>query len=169
MLVTVEHVFTGVTRARYEELFFDEEFNTALGARLRLGRELLRLDRSPDRVIRHVRCEPNHDPDSPQAKAFGTSRAAFVEELEYDLRNHRGQWRTIPNMFPDRVKNSGTLEIEAVPGGVRRLVRGEVKASLFGFGRLVERVIVREIEKAYETSAAFTTDWIAKRETPPSV
>lgn len=166
--MAIEHVFTGITRARYEELFFDETFATQLGAELRLGRQLVRLDRASDRIVRHVRCEPNHDPESAAAKAFGTSRASFLEELDYDLRAHRGEWRTIPNLFTDRVRNSGTLELEAVPGGVRRFVRGEVVVKLFGLGRVVERMIVSEIEKSYETSAAFTRDWIAKHETPPS-
>jgi uncharacterized protein DUF2505 len=160
MIVLVEHAFTGVTRARFEDLFFDEAFNTALGVKLRLGRRVLRFERTADRVVRHVRCEPDHDPDSPAKQVFGSSRASFVEELEYDLRSHRGRWRTIPNMFTDRVRNAGTLEIDELADGVRRVVRGEVVVKLFGFGRLVEKMIVAEIEKSYATTAAFTTEWL---------
>jgi hypothetical protein len=162
MKVAIEHVFTGLTCAAYEELFFDEEFNAALGRALRLGRQLLRLERTAERVTRHVCYEPVRDPDSPANHAFGTSRASFVEELDYDRRARRGTWRTIPNRFADRVTNRGTLEIAEDPAGVRRIVRGEVTVSLFGFGRLVERMIVAEIEKSYAATAAFTAEWLAR-------
>jgi hypothetical protein len=162
MKVAIEHVFSGLTCAAYEELFFDEAFNIALGRALRLGRQLLRLERTDDRVTRHVCYEPVRDPDSPANHVFGTSRASFVEELDYDRRARRGTWRTIPNRFADRVKNRGTLEIAEGPAGVRRIVRGEVEVSLFGFGRLVERAIVTEIEKSYAATAAFTAEWLAR-------
>jgi hypothetical protein len=161
--VNIEHLIEGVGQADYEALYFDEPFNVALGEALGLGRQLLRLDRAADRIVRHVCCEPQRDPDSPAGQAFGTSRASFIEELDYDLRAHRGTWRTIPNMIPDRVSNTGTLEIVEAPRGVRRIVRGEVKVKLFGFGGLVERMVVAEIEKSYAGAAAFTTNWLANR------
>ena len=42
-------------------------------------------------------------------------------------------------------------------------MRGEVKVSFFGFGRLIERAIVSEIEKNYVNTTRFTNDWLAKR------
>lgn len=162
MKIAIEHVFADTTCGAYEDLFFDEEFNTALGRELHLGRRLLRLDRTPDRIIRHVCYEPRRDPDSPAGRAFGTSRASFVEELEYDRRARHGRWRTIPNLLPDRVHNRGTLEIAGDPAGVRRIVHAEISVSLFGFGRLVERMIAAEIEQSYARTAAFTAAWLAR-------
>mgnify|MGYP001441050204 CR=1 FL=1 len=161
MKVAIEHEFAGVTCAAFEELFFDETFNIAVGNALRMGRRLLRLDRTPDRIIRYICYEPNQDPNSPAKQAFGTSRASFIEQLDYDRRTRRGSWITIPNLFADRVTNAGTIEFAAASNGVRRIVRGEVRVSLFGFGRIVERMIVAEIEKSYASTAAFTTEWLA--------
>jgi len=162
MKVVIEHVFADLTCAAYEELFFDEAFNAALGRALHLGRKLLLLERTPDRITRHICYEPVRDPDSPANHVFGTSRASFVEELDYDRPARRGAWRTIPNRFADRVKNRGTLEIADDPAGVRRIVRGEVDVKLFGFGRMIERMIVAEIEKSYAATAAFTAAWLAR-------
>ena len=108
-------------------MYFDETFSVAVGEALGLGRQLIRLDRGPDRIVRHVRCEPTREAGSPADQAFGSSRASYVEEMDYDLRRGRGTWRTIPNLFTDRVSNTGTLEIVAAGGGVRRVVRGEVE------------------------------------------
>jgi hypothetical protein len=160
--VAIEHVFGGVTCPEYEALYFDESFNAAVGEALQLGRKLLRLDRSYERIVRHVCYEPKRDPNSPAGQAFGSSRASFVEELDYDVRARRGEWKTIPNLFPERVRNAGTIEIVVVPEGVRRIVRGEVKVSMFGFGGVIERMIVAEIEKSYASTATFTTEWLAK-------
>ena len=33
---------------------------------------------------------------------------------------------------------------------------------MFGFGRLIERMVVAEIEKSYAGSAEFTTRWLAE-------
>ena len=163
MKVTIDHVFSGVTCPAYEALYFDEDFNAAVGKALHLGRQLVRLERTAERIVRHVCYEPLRDPKSVAGQAFGSSRASFVEQLEYDLRERRGAWKTIPNMFPERVRNTGTLEIIGVADGVRRIVRGEVKVSMFGFGGIIEKMIVAEIEKSYANTAKLTTEWLAKQ------
>ncbi|HUJ57477.1 MAG TPA: DUF2505 family protein [Kofleriaceae bacterium] len=164
MKFAIEHVFPEITCAAYEQLYFDEAFNVALGRALDMGRELRRLDITPDRIVRHVCFEPRRDPDPahPTNRAFGSSRASFVEELDYDVGTRRGAWRTIPNVFTERVRNTGTIELAPAGSGVRRTVRGEVKVSLFGFGGIVERMIVAEIEKSYARSTKFTLDWLAR-------
>ncbi len=163
MRFACEYSFRGIGRAAYEALYFDEDFNVALGDALGLGRRLLRLDRDGGTIVRHVRCEPKHEKGSTADQAFGTSRASFLEELEYSFVEHRGTWRTIPNLMTERVRNTGTLEIVDDGGAARRIVRGEVSVSLFGFGRLVERLVVAEIDKSYAKAATFTEQWLARR------
>ena len=160
--VLIDDEFAGIDLAAYEKLFFDEPFNIALGEALQMGRQLLKVERGAERIIRHVGYEPRRGPDTDAAKAFGTSRASFVEELDYDLRTHEGIWKTTPNMMPDRVRNTGTIAVTAVPAGVRRTVRSEVTVKLLGFGGLIERAITAEIVKSYGKTTDFTRAWIAK-------
>ena len=161
MHVTIEHVFAGIEPARYEALYFDEVFNESLGRHLRMGRKLVRLDRAADRIVRHVRWEPSHETGSEAKQVFGTSRASFLEELDYDTRTRRGEWRTVPNMFPERVKNTGTISFLVDPAGTKRTVDADAHVKLFGLGGRVEKVIIAEIKKSYEASAAFTREWLA--------
>jgi len=156
----VEHVFEGLDCTRYEELFFDEEFNRALGEAFELGRELVKLERLPGRIVRHIRCEPKREKGSPADQAFGASRAGFYEELEYDLGARRATWKTVPNVFTKHVSTTGTLEFVEVPGGVKRVMKGDVKVSFYGFGRIIERMIVAEIEKSQGKNADFTRRWL---------
>jgi hypothetical protein len=161
--VQIEDIFVGIVRAQYEVLYFDEAFNDALGRALRMGRRLLHLERTQSRIVRRVCFEPDQAPDAPVKQAFGTSRASFVEEIDYDPSVGRGAWRTIPNLFADRVTNAGTIEFADAGGDTRRTVRGEVAVRLFGFGKVVEKMIVAEIVKSYTATTAFTRDWLAGR------
>jgi hypothetical protein len=163
MKFAIDHVFPGITVLDYETLYFDEAFNETLGTALAMGRRLLKLERTPQRIVRHVQFEPARDPQSPAGKAFGTSRASFVEQLEFDRQAQHGTWVTIPNLWPDRVRNRGTIGFtEAPTGGTRRCVFGEVRVSLFGFGGLVERAIVAEIEKSYTRTTELTLEYLAR-------
>ncbi len=159
--VAIEHVFAGIQPAAFEALYFDEAFNEALGRHLRMGRKLVRLDRANETIVRHVRYEPQQAPGSEASEAFGKSRASFLETLDYDTRTRRGTWKTIPNMVPDRVSNTGTIAFLDDKIGTKRVVEGEAIVRLFGFGGRVEKIIVREIQKNYELSAAFITEWLA--------
>ena len=161
MRVMIEHVFAGIRPEAYETLYFDEAFNESLGRHLRMGRKLLRLDRNAERIVRHVRYEPVQPANSEAKQVFGTSRASFLEELDYDVRRRRGAWRTIPNMFPERVKNTGTIAFLDDAEGTKRTVEGDAIVKLFGFGGRVEKVIVNEIVKSYEASTVFTREWLA--------
>jgi hypothetical protein len=158
-----EHTFPTISQAAYEALYFDEEFNVALGDALGLGRELVKLERTNTTVVRHLLCEPKREKGSAADQAFGSSRASFREELEYSFADHKGTWRTIPNIMKERVRNAGTLEILDDGGGARRVVRGDVSVKLFGFGGLVERLVVAEIDKSYRNAASFTEQWLARR------
>src|SRR5580698_8320732 len=99
MKFAIDHVFPGITVLDYETLYFDEAFNETLGTALAMGRRLLKLERTPQRIVRHVQFEPARDPQSPAGKAFGTSRASFVEQLEFDRQAQHGTWVTIPNLW----------------------------------------------------------------------
>ncbi len=162
MKLAIEQQFP-VAVAASEALFFDETFWRALGEALALGRELIKLERTPERIVRHVQFEPHREPGTPADQAFGKTRAGFLEELDYDLCTHKGTWRTIPNVFTERVRTAGTLEFVAVPGGMKRIVKGDVDVKLFGFGKVVEKMIVAEIEKSYAATARFTRAWLASR------
>src|ERR1700753_3700503 len=95
MRVTIEHVFEGISVGNFVDLYFDETFNDALSKELKLGRHLVRLDRSDKRIVRHVCYDParaaghaasaaNGPAASPEAvqtwidHAYGSSAASFI-------------------------------------------------------------------------------------------
>jgi hypothetical protein len=163
MRVTIADTFD-IAPDAYASLYFEETFAIALCESARIKRTLLRLDRSPARVVRHVRCEPVRDIPAPFAKLIEGGAFHYVEELDFDLGALRGRWRVVPSVLPDRVDASGTLAFEgggAAGGSVKRVVRGEVNVSVLGVGGLVERFVVGEVEKSYAAASAFTRSYIS--------
>jgi hypothetical protein len=162
MKMLIEHTFD-VSPAEYANIYFDEAFNEKLCVSVKLGRTLLRLDRTPTKLVRHVRCEPVREVPAPLAKVLDGHRFNYVEELEFDLETLRGRWRVVPSLLPEKVEAGGTQEFEDVGGKTKRIVRGEVKVSVFGIGGIVERFVVGEVQKSYDDAAAFTRGFLERR------
>jgi hypothetical protein len=137
MKFRIEHVLRGIDIAGYEQLYFDEPFQTALGEAVKIDRKLLRLDRGPERIVRHVRVQPQREIPAPVAKLLGGMRLAYIEELEYELGRYHGTWHIVPPA--NKIVISGTLDFEAVAGGVKRVLAGEIDAALFGLRGLVSQ------------------------------
>ena len=164
MKLAIAHTFPGIAVREYEALYFDETFTIALAEAVKIGRTLLRLDRSPGRVVRHVRCEPIRDLPRPVAKLLGGRRFAYAEEIDFELGNGEGALARGPQRRRPRGSSpKGTLHFDAAPqGGVTRTVRGEVAISLLGLGSLFERFVVAEVEKSYAQASAFTRAYLEK-------
>ncbi len=163
MKFRVEHTYEGVSFPEYESLHFDEGFNKALAESVKLGRTLLKLDRGPTTLVRHVRIEPAREIPGPVAKLLGGNKLSYVEEVDYELGKGRGRWKTITSVLTDKIDSQGTLELVAVPGGVKRIVTGDIKVSVFGVGGIIEKFVVSDVEKSYDAAAAFTREWLKKR------
>ncbi len=163
MKLLIEHTFA-VTPAEYARLYFDEAFSVDLCASVRLGRKLLRLDRSSDRIVRHVRCEPERDVPAPLAKLLDGHRFHYVEEIDFDLAKRSGRWRVVPSLLPEKVIAGGTLDFELAPGGkTKRVVRGDVTIAVFGVGAIMERFVAADVHKTYDQASAFTASFLSKR------
>jgi hypothetical protein len=158
MKLSIDHEFA-IAPADFARLYFDETFSEAVCASVKLGRTVLRLDRSPEHVVRHVRCQPVRDVPAALAKIM-SGGFHYVEELDFDLARLRGTWRVIPSIVPDRVDASGDLFFEAAGAGVRRSVRGGVSVSVLGLGAIAERFVVAEVHKSYDAASAFTRRYL---------
>ncbi len=164
MKLSIEHTFA-LSPADYATLYFDETFSAELCAAVKIGRTVLRLERTPERLVRHVRCEPVREVPAPLAKLLDGHRFHYVEELEFDLVAFRGRWRVVPSLLPQKVAASGAHDFEDAGGKTRRVVRGDVSVSVFGIGGIVERFVVGEVERSYNDAFAFTQKYLSQRAT----
>jgi hypothetical protein len=155
-----EHVFRGIELGAYETLYFDEPFNIALCQATGLGRALVKLEKKDGRLERAVKVTPQRELPGPMAKIIGSGTFEYTEFLDYHLGSFAGTWRTEPGMLKDKILSAGTFSFAAVPGGVRRVVAGEVKVKIFGLGGVLEAFVVADVEKSYARAAEFTQRWV---------
>ena len=160
MKLRIEHTFA-VPPAEYARIYFEESFNEAMGAAVKVGRTLLRLERTPARVFRQVRCEPERDLPAPIAKMLAGRRFHYLEEIDFDLTKRAGSWRVVPSVVPEKVTAGGALAFEPVTAGTKRVVSGAVDVHAFGIGTLIERFVVADVQRSYDQVAAFTRDFLA--------
>ncbi len=161
MKFSADHTFTGIDLTAYETLHFDEEFQDALCVSVKLARDCEKLEESDDgQISRAVRVGPDREIPPAAQRVLGGKRLDYTEHLEYRRGAWKGTWRTEPSLMADKVDCKGTIEFLEVPGGVRRLVHGEIKVKLFGVGGMVEKLIVSDVVKSYDKAAEFTQRWI---------
>jgi hypothetical protein len=160
MKFSVEHTFRGITLAEYERLYFDEDFNAALCAKVRLSRQVKKNERTDSSVSRIVKVGPDREIPKPVAKVLGVDRIEYEEHIDYRFGSFRGRWQTIPMVLPNKVKSEGTFAFTEVPGGVRRLVDGDIDVRILGIGSVIEKFIVSDVERSYEDAARFTQGYI---------
>lgn len=157
----VAHVFSGIDRAAYEKLYFDESFNVALCRSVKLDRTLVSFDDQDGVLKRRVRVRANRQLPRPVAKILGAEYIEYTEHLEYRWGSFRGTWRTISAVLPDKVETQGLFRFEDSVAGVQRIVEGTVRVKIFGVGGLVEKGVVEDVRTSYDNAARFTREWIA--------
>jgi hypothetical protein len=161
MKFKAEHTFRGIDLPTYEKLYFDEPFNAALCQATGLERTLVKREVAGSKLIRAVKVSPQgRDIPAPVAAVLGGSKFEYTEHMDYDLGKYLGRWRTEPFVLKDKILSSGTVSFTAVPGGVRRVVEGDVQVKIFGVGGIIERFVVADVDKSYAKAAEFTQAWI---------
>lgn len=161
MNFNVEHVFRGITRAEYENLYFDEAFNIALCKAVNLARSVVSIQRDDQRIDRRVLVGPDREVPKAIQKVLSTDRIEYEEHIRYAFGEFSGTWETTPNIMPSKVTSKGGFQFkEEGPEAVRRVVTGEISVKIFGVGGVIEKFILEDVKKSYNDAAKFTQEWI---------
>ena len=162
MKLRAVHDFMGVSLESYERLYFSEEFNKGLCESVALERSLETLEDDGTTIHRIVAVSPDRTIPAPLAKVLKTDRIEYREILTYHKGKYVGQWQTVPPILGEKFQASGEFRFEAIDGGVRRIMAGDIVVKIFGVGGLAEKVIVSEVESSYERAAQFTREFLTK-------
>ena len=113
-------------------------------------------------TVRTVSGQPNMKVPAPLAKAFGTN-FRYTEKGTLDKATNTWRWVMTPGALADKLRNEGTMRIEAVgEAKSRRTTDILVEASVFMVGGLIEEASMKQLREAWEKSAVFMNEWLRK-------
>ncbi|MBL8683888.1 MAG: DUF2505 domain-containing protein [Myxococcales bacterium] len=144
------------------KLFFDKEFNDALykGALGFTKYDLLESKDSDKQLVRKVNAVPKVDLPGPIAKLMGPG-FGYVEDGVLDKATKRWTWTLTTSTMADKLKQNGTLKVEAAgEGKCRRVAEISGEAKVFGLGGMIESTIEKELRQGWDKSAEFMNKWI---------
>jgi hypothetical protein len=100
------------------------------------------------------------------AKLLG-SNFRYVEEGTFDKGQKLWRWKMIPSTLADKLRQEGTLRVEAAgPGRVLRIAELVNEAKVFPISGLIESSAEKQLREGWDRSAKFMNDYLAKR--PPA-
>lgn len=80
-------------------------------------------------------------------------RLTWVQETDHDLASGSTTFRLVPDHYPDRLKASGTFQVEPDGDGSRRVIAGELKVRAPLVAGRVEEAIVSGLREYLEAEA----------------
>jgi hypothetical protein len=163
MKFDIDHTFTGISRAAYEQLFLDETFNEAMKSVAGLKeRALLEKREEGGRLFRKIRVVPDRELPAIMKKLV-SGDLVNVEESWFDPAKHTVEWTNHMSMLGDKLEMHGVVEFLETPNGARRRLTGELRVHIFGVGKLIEKAVVDNVIETYGKIAPFTQQWIDQK------
>ncbi len=144
------------------KLFLDKEFNAKLYKDGLGFPDFTVVDQreTDSEVIRKVKGTPKMDVPGPVAKVLG-SNFAYSEDGKFDKNKKLWTWKMIPSAMADKLRQEGSLRVEAVGDAkVRRIADLVMEAKVFGIGGLIESSAEKQLRDGWDKSAVFMNQWI---------
>ncbi len=168
MRFAIDHSFA-TSLERFESLLHDPNLYARM-ERVLPGIERIELieQHEQDGVVhRRVRYTPRAEDKLPSFARgiISPEMLIWTEESAIYRHQHRIEYRVLPNLperWRDRFSSHGSFRFAATPRGVTRHIEGELVVRAPLFGRIVERMLVKEVTQSFSAEAAELTAWLAE-------
>lgn len=143
--------------------FFDKTYNEKLyvGALSFPEFRIVDQNENDQRITRKVHARPKVDMPGPVAKILGPN-FAYTEEGTFDKTSKLWKWKMIPSVLPDKLRQDGTMRIEAIGDDkVRRIADLVIEAKVFAVGGLMESSAEKQLREGWDKSAVFMNKYLA--------
>lgn len=145
--------------------FFDKDFNEKL-YKESLGFpafSVLEQKETDTQITRRTSGTPKMSLPGPVQKLFG-SNFSYVEEGTFDKATKVFQWKMIPSTLADKLRNEGTVRVEAIGDSkVRRIAELVVEAKVFAVGGLIESSGEKQLREGWDASAVYMNTYLASQ------
>ena len=146
-----------------EAAFVDPALLAELATLPQLGRpELVALIDDGDTVRRQVRYAFTGQLSPAVTAVVDPRRLTWVEHSELDRRTHRSVFRIAPDHYADRLRCSGSINLEVDRGGTRRVAEGDLGVRFPFVGAKVERAIIAGLTDHAAAEARVVQGWLER-------
>lgn len=145
------------------KLFLDKTFNEKLYKEGLSFPEftIVSQNETDTEVTRKCTGQPKMDMPAPVMKLLG-SGFRYTEEGKLNKATMVWTWKMIPSALADKLRQEGTLRVEASGDNkVRRVAELINEAKVFGVGGLIESSAEKQLRSGWDQSATFMNKWIA--------
>ncbi|HMJ11370.1 MAG TPA: DUF2505 family protein [Polyangiaceae bacterium] len=165
-VATIEHTLNCNVDTFWDKIFLNKEFND------QLYKQVLRFpafnevsrEETGDEIRRVIEVTPDvGELPGPIRKVAGDNMS-YAEEGAFDKKAKRYKLKIKPNALADKLFISGEMWAEpAGDGKIRRIFKADVTCKVFGIGGMIEKRIISDMQKSYETAAKFTNQYIVEK------
>lgn len=152
------------TPERSWEIFFDNDFNKQLCEKLNhKSMTLVGLEDDARRLKISRKYITNGEVPPAIQRMTDATELGYTTEETFDKRRKMMKWTFVPNIFDDGVEGSGTITVEAIPGGrIRRTFKGVIEADLPFIGEQLEERMVSVIGESFEKGMDILQEFIER-------
>jgi hypothetical protein len=147
----------------YQAVYFSEEFNQVIISAAKLRQRVLQSHEVlPDgREARVVRMVPEIALPAPLLKVIGAREIAYREVTVFDPRTRCARL-DVKSPAGKLLKVAGEVRFVEAHGGVTLHFDGEVHAHVLGFGRMIEKFLVAQVQERYTAVAVALQQYLSR-------
>lgn len=160
----LEHVHN-CTIENFWKVFLDEKYQAALFKSMDFPEfRQTRFDEKENEIQRVIRVTPKLvGVPGPLKKIVGDG-FSYEEHGTFDKKYQRFKFTIKTSRLSDKVSIAGVIYcLPAGEGKSKRVFEATVVAKIFGVGKLLEKQIVNDMNREYETGSAFTNRYLAEQ------
>lgn len=151
-----------MTAEKFWELFFNNDLQKEIFKDLGFPQwEILEFKDGDKETVRVVKAQPKLDLPGAVAKLLGPG-FGYTEKGTYDKGSKVYKFVITPSQLADKLRNEGTVRIEAKGDKCLRIVDITMEAKIFGVGGMIEKTFEKQTREGWEQSAKFMNAHVKK-------
>ncbi|NRA36216.1 MAG: DUF2505 domain-containing protein [Polyangiaceae bacterium] len=159
----IEHVIN-CSADDFWKTFFTEEYNHAMFLKTLKFENWTQVsfDETDTEIRRVTDATPKVDDLPGPMKKLAAGGIGYREEGIFNKKSQRFEIKIITGSMPDKISIAGVLFTEpAGDGKCKRVYTTTVKAKVFGIGGMIEKKVISDVVRSYDSTARFTNKYIA--------
>ena len=122
--------------------------------------KVLSREEAGDTITLRVHYEYTGSLDALARRVLRTGDVAWVQETTLDRRSHRTTFTVTPEVYPDRFRCGGVMQLADVDGATERVIDGELKIKVPLFASRAEGLILPGLRSRMNREAELLDEWV---------